>query len=644
MKLIEITSEVEKGLAEVNPAELTEFKKLTESRIYIWICCIMDIFIRFLKNLSARFNPIVEILLQFRHELEELKRKPEDYNKEEREEETETVHYGGHYTKAHDVIRHCHNHPDKDRQKIEELKEENRVLRIEIDESENTHKQKEEAYQNSLNELEHKNKELEAKIKEMDLQMSSETSHWPSSMNRYPGGTTFKNGCYKDYDQRMEQEENEDHSVSRDKQNSGRGARPGHKGYSGRLLDDIKANEIIELYPERIPEIDRDHYEWEVAGIHWTLGVKFETVITEYRQMETKIKGDRSPAITVKGVFPPQAKSEISYDSGFIWLVEIYYTIGLMGMGRIAQIIRTAFGVTMSKSTVNNILKKAGNCLRKASACIAGAMKEDGKDPECVYTADETKLSIGQSNYYDHVLVGYKYALHTISSTRGLEGLFKSGVLTDYNGWLVTDFFGMYKRREWKSAFDRAHLTRELNAAAQLDPDSEWIKKMQEWFYQSYKAYHNALDKQMPISEQELKELEEEYDKAVQTGKEEIKNQNYNLIKNLLKRFINFKDGIMACLYNVNIFLTSNAAERQCKQIKPRMDVSGHFESFTGAEDFAAALTVIETAKLQNLNTIDALQQILGGNIDYLVTGIRDDSISTLTQPIMTTERSQSKK
>lgn len=679
---------IENFFTQTDTRELLGFKRLSASPVYLFVCKVLLALITFLTSHSSRFEPIIEILTEAYHEMVMLKVPADELAAEDKNPGTgfRKVHVKSHTVRGHDVLRECGKRQKASlEEKVGRLEEQNRSLRTEMDsqkaefqqELEKARSEKKEALERqaaekdgTIKELRAQKDQLQEELTDMKLEMSSKTSNWSSSMEREiyrsTGEATFQDGRCDDYEDRMLEEEqagkgsssggqgqaeHEENSPDEQESQAGQekekpkgGGVPGHPGASGHSIEgaEVKTQRIL-CYPEEIAPEDRDKYEWTEGEEHEVFEVSMQVEKKVYVPMETRIEGERKDQIALKGKFPQEAKSKTSYGFTLQLLVVFYHIIGMMGMERISQTMRHLFGITMSKSTVKNILSRNGKRMLQARDRIAEWLKEEGRNPDCVLTADETSFKVRGVKFYDHVLAGARCVLHTVSGTRGLAGTYKSGVLEGFMGWLVTDFFSNYIKRPWKKAYDWAHLKRALAGARIRNPQAQWVKMMQEFGYQSYKAYYLAKDEDREIPEDELGYLVGLYDQALKKGFEEEATLKRKT-RNLLYRMDTHKEGILAHLYHTNVFLTSNRAERAVRSIKRRMDVSGSFGSVEGAEEYAAFLSVIETAKARGLDPFIALAQVMGGNIDYPLTGVIDESIEMLkAAPVMTTDYSSEK-
>lgn len=230
--------------------------------------------------------------------------------------------------------------------------------------------------------------------------------------------------------------------------------------------------------------------------------------------------------------------------------------------------------------------------------------------------------------FWQHILVSRSYTLYTVDESRGIKGLYASGVLETFKGTLVCDFFNMYSGQRFRSlARCWSHIERELVAAKIKQSDLEWVSRMLGFARDSYEAYITALENGTTIPEENLEKLEQQYDEIVALGNGE-KESMVKSSENLLTRFQDNKDEMLAHLYNTDIPRTNNWSEQAARKVKMKIDVSKQFKTKFGVEIFNALRSVVDTGIKQGLNPIETIYQILGGNINYIFTHEKDESLS----------------
>ena len=66
-------------------------------------------------------------------------------------------------------------------------------------------------------------------------------------------------------------------------------------------------------------------------------------------------------------------------------------------------------------------------------------------------------------------------------------------------------------------------------------------------------------------------------------------------------------------LKDFDVEFTNNDAERQCRVVKAHKKISGQCYSLDTAEYLTSLLTVIQTANLQGINTLNLMKEIMSG-------------------------------
>ncbi|MDI6773980.1 MAG: transposase [Verrucomicrobiota bacterium] len=84
--------------------------------------------------------------------------------------------------------------------------------------------------------------------------------------------------------------------------------------------------------------------------------------------------------------------------------------------------------------------------------------------------------------------------------------------------------------------------------------------------------------------------------------------------RNLLDRFRDHSDGILAFMRNFSIPFTNNQSETDLRMMKLRQKISGTFRSFEALVNFCRIRGYVSTARKNGLNALDALQRVFLGN------------------------------
>jgi transposase len=84
--------------------------------------------------------------------------------------------------------------------------------------------------------------------------------------------------------------------------------------------------------------------------------------------------------------------------------------------------------------------------------------------------------------------------------------------------------------------------------------------------------------------------------------------------RNLLDRFHDHPDGILAFMRDFSIPFDNNLSERDLRMMKLRQKISGTFRNFDALVDFCRIRGYVSTARKNGLKALDALRRLFLGN------------------------------
>jgi hypothetical protein len=124
----------------------------------------------------------------------------------------------------------------------------------------------------------------------------------------------------------------------------------------------------------------------------------------------------------------------------------------------------------------------------------------------------------------------------------------------------------------------------------------------------------------------QIRDFEEKYDTIIKIGLGEnppplnlqdqpIKRgkKKQSTAKNLLDRFIGYKDDILRFMHDFEVPFENNQAERDVRMMKVQQKISGTFRSTQGAVSFCRIRGYISTVKKNGLSVIDAIMDAFSG-------------------------------
>lgn len=401
--------------------------------------------------------------------------------------------------------------------------------------------------------------------------------------------------------------------------NSGRkpGGQPGHPGQ--RLQPSATPDRVIDLAPESCPECQQDLgvqpvESEEVRQVFDLPPVKLQ--VTEYRAQRK-----RCPTCgrLIGAEFPAGVSAPTQYGANMQAVMTYLQAWQLLPHQRVAQVCEDLFGHRPSAGSIVRSVVKSAAKMEPAVAQIANALSQAP-----VLHADETGVRCGGKTQWLHVASTAERTLYSHSAKRGLEGISTAGVLPEYRGTVMHDFWGPYDKLEHCEHLRcNAHLLRELKSCSQ--DGHKWAAELAGTLVAMKQARDEALQRGVKrVAKRRRQELEARYDQWLQTGllahpaveKKRVKQGRARQSKehNLLMRLKEKKAEVLGFLHHIEQPFDNNQAERDLRMMKVQQKISGCFRSQQGAQTFCTLRSYLATVRKMGMNIIDSIRCALLGN------------------------------
>jgi transposase len=121
------------------------------------------------------------------------------------------------------------------------------------------------------------------------------------------------------------------------------------------------------------------------------------------------------------------------------------------------------------------------------------------------------------------------------------------------------------------------------------------------------------MDDKLELSRYYLKKFSEKYKEILEDGQLECprgKERKQSKARNLLERFLSYEPEITRFAVDFDVPFDNNQAERDIRNAKVKMKVSGGFCSKRGADSFAAIGSVIGSAVKQGKALFDTISNL----------------------------------
>ena len=402
------------------------------------------------------------------------------------------------------------------------------------------------------------------------------------------------------------------------------GGQPGHPGQS--LKPSSAPDEVIDLPLTQCPECQSDLRDQPVVSVE-------ERQVFELPPIKLCVKAYRAQrkvcpvcGRTLCAAFPAGVSAPTQYGANMQAAMTYLQAGQLLPHARTAQVCEDLFGHRPSAGSIVRSVVKSAAQMQPAVDEIAAKLSA-----AAVLHADETGIRCNGKTHWLHVVSDEATTHYSPSPKRGLEGIRVSGVLIDYTGRLMHDFWAAYDKLEHcKHLRCNAHLLRELKACA--EDGHPWASELSGTLVEMKKARDEALQNQhTSVSAERRRELEARYDEWIKKGLQKHPQVSkpsgrrgrakQSREHNLLKRMESKKDEVILFLHEIEQPFDNNLAERDLRMMKVQQKISGCFRSEAGAKVFCVIRSYLSTARKQGVNLIASIRHALAGSPNCFAMG-----------------------
>jgi transposase len=398
----------------------------------------------------------------------------------------------------------------------------------------------------------------------------------------------------------------------RQQSNKTSGGQPNHPGKTLSVV--ANPDHIVDHFPpscdncgDPLPQSTGDGY---VVRQVFDLPEPAPLVVTEHRAHRCRCQACGK---VTAGQHPDGVRAPVQYGERIAAIVVYLATFQFVPEDRLATLMLDLFGVTLSRATIGQMTRRAGQRLLSFAAAVQ----------QLILTApvkhlDETGFRIVKRLRWLHIAATAALTFYRIGSSRG-------DMLSGVSGIVVHDHWKSYDTiPEVKHALCNAHHLRELQALVEIEHE-DWARQMQVLLRRACHAEHLARSRGKAPGQRLIDLISRRYDTIVARGLAFHEALPALAIKrkldgnprggrpprrvghNLLLRLSERKPDVLRFLTNPDVPFTNNQAERDARMMKLKQKISGCFRSVQGAEDFAVIRTLIGTAKKRGWGVIQSL-------------------------------------
>lgn len=383
-----------------------------------------------------------------------------------------------------------------------------------------------------------------------------------------------------------------------------RGGQNGHRGYKLKKVANPDKIKTIKINRKSLPKGKYIKVGYETRQI---IDIQIKRIITEYRaEILENEKGKRFVA-----TFPENIKYDVQYGNS-IKANSVYMSqFQLVPYNRIQDYFMDQIGVPISMGSIYNFNQEAYDLLEKFDE-ISRRKLLNSK----VLHADETGINIDGKRKWLHLVSSDLWTYYYPHEKRGSIAMNEIGIIPKFLGILCHDHWKSYYNYSCKHALCNAHHLRELQAVIELE-NHKWALKMKEFLIEANKKNE---EKQGNLSFEEIDAYKMKYENILEEANIEcpepipIKGKRgrpkKTKARNLLERFINYKEDVLRFINNKLVPFTNNQAENDLRMVKVQQKISGCFRSENGAKMFCRIKSYLSTCRKHGIKPTDAIKSL----------------------------------
>jgi transposase len=396
------------------------------------------------------------------------------------------------------------------------------------------------------------------------------------------------------------------------------GGQPGHPGHTLRMVE--KPDRTVRHAVERCAQCGRSLTQQAPDHVERRQVFDLPEPKLEVTEHQGEVKTCPCGCVN-RAAFPPEAVAPVQYGPR-VKSVSVYLgEYQLLPFDRLAEIMRDLFACdSFSEGTLANFKADCSRRLEPVEAAI-----RDLASAAPVAGFDETGVRATGSLHWLHTVSTRLLTWYYAHKRRGCEAMDAAGILADYRGCAVHDFWKSYFDYDCDHALCNGHLLRELIFLWE-EQSQKWAKAMIDHLLAIKKAVATASATgltALPPADQER--FLKGYERIVQAGYAQNPvppvhgpkrrgRRKQSKARNLLDRFRDHPGEILAFMRDFAVPFDNNQSERDLRMMKLRQKISGTFRSFQALVNFCRIRGYVSTARKNDVNALDALQRVFLGN------------------------------
>ena len=386
----------------------------------------------------------------------------------------------------------------------------------------------------------------------------------------------------------------------------------GQPGHTGRRLEPLAQPDHFTVHP--VTECARCHAslahvpvtDFEKRQVFDLPPVRVE--VTEHR---AEVKACPQCGELTTAAFPSDVTQPTQYGPRIKAQATYFNVYQHIPLARTRETFGDLYGHPLEEDTIRH----ANARIEEEIAPTTEEIQRQLRDSDVVH-CDETGLRAAGKLHWVHVASTPTLTHYTFHPKRGSDAMIDGGILPHLTGTAVHDFWSSYfKVHQGAHALCNAHHLRDLIFIHE-QYQQPWAVEMIDLLLEIKKNVDQARPTQDHLPADLLADFERGFAANPPPDpppKKKRGRQKQSPPKNLLDRFRDYQQQVLAFMYDFRIPFDNNQGERDLRMIKVKQKVSGAFRTIDGAKQFCTIRGYISTARKQGQPVLDVLEAAYRG-------------------------------